>query len=64
MDEGIHGRRFAAWFQHEQRRGRLFDVKFYPADVDGATTEAFFQELNQMLALRARLVFVEKDGLF
>jgi len=64
MDEGIHARRFRAWFRLEQRRGRVFDVKFYPADVDGATPEALFEELNAMLAQRARLAFVEKADLF
>jgi hypothetical protein len=64
MEEGIHARRFRAWFRHEQTRGSVFDVKFYPADVDGATPEAIFEELSAMLAQRARLAFVEKQDLF
>jgi|GEM_PF-2705596 hypothetical protein len=64
MEEGVEARRFRTWFRHEQGRVRLFDVKFYPADADGATAEALFGELNGMLRLRAQLAFVEKPGLF
>ena len=64
MDEGVEARRFRSWFRFEQGRVRLFDVKFYPADLEGATAEVLFTELNAMLRLRGQLAFVEKEGLF
>jgi hypothetical protein len=64
MEEGVEARRFRNWFRYEQGRVRLFDVKLYPADVDGATAEALFGELNTLLRLRGQLAFVEKEGLY
>jgi len=64
MDEGAEALRFRSWFRYEQGRVRLFDVKFYPADLDGANAEALFGELNAMLRLRGQLAFVEKPGLY
>jgi hypothetical protein len=64
MEEGPEARRFRAWFRYEQGRTRLFDVKLYPADTEGVTTEALFGELNGLLKLRAQLAFLEKEGMF
>ena len=52
------------WFRQEQRDRELFDVKFYPADLDGVDSEAFFTEVNDLLARRARFEFIDRDDLF
>ncbi len=52
------------WFRQEKRDRALFDVKFYPADLDGVDSETFFTEVNELLDLRSRFAFVERDDLF
>jgi hypothetical protein len=57
-------RRFMAWFKHEKRERDLFDAKFYPGDVSQVDAEAFFKEVNRVLALRANLNFVKRSDLY
>ena len=37
--------KFLAWYESAKKRG-LKDVKFCPRNVDGATVESFFAEVN------------------
>jgi len=60
----IETRRFQGWFREERRERQLFDVKFYPAEVDDTDTEGFFREVNQLLELRSRFAFVTRPELY
>lgn len=40
--------KFLAWFEGAKKRG-LMDVKFYARNVEGATVESFFSEVNMAM---------------
>lgn len=42
---------FLEWYSREKKKG-LQDVKFFPRNVEGATVESFFKEVNE--AIRAK----------
>ena len=39
---------FLAWYEAEKTKG-LLDVKFFPKNVQGATVESFFAEVNEAI---------------
>lgn len=51
-DYGPETKKFMAWYEDQRANHGLIDVKFITANLDGATVELFFAEVNQALAAK------------
>jgi len=41
---------FLAWYEGEKASAGLLDIQFCPANVENATADSFFSEVNRALA--------------